>query len=550
MSRRSKRGRAPAVFRLVCVGCCLSVALSAASAVFAATATFTLVKTTTTPNPVKFSSPTLVDLDGNAQTLEIVVGDEGGNVYGFDSTGKSLWSFSIRSFSGFSTVQTACQSSPAVADLDGDGAKEVVVTLASRDEYVASKPGAIFTFHLDSKGLNPTATGGFARRALDRNSDSIPDGFFASPTLYDLDSDGLPEILATSWDYTCYAFQPNGALVWNLDYDPTSNQEYGFVAGDTIWTTPAVADIDQDGVAEVVFGADAHDFPWGHQLPFQSKSGGVLIALAASTGRLEYGASGAGRFFTESYHAEGSGSYYTANGENHIPVVNISEVLQSSPVIADVDGDGKYEIIHGTGQTIHSPSDTQHNRVYCWNAENATLKWSRDVGAEVFACCAVGNTDGGSDLEVFVRNFNETSPKLYGIKGSTGAVLPGFPVALQAGNPRSIGAVIGDVDGDGQMEIIVISCGRVHVFSAAGVQESYFDSAPGAMFTSPAIGDIDHDGRCEMVIGISNGISIYRCNGTAGTIPWGQYRYDAKKSGVVPKAPSSPAKRWSVWPTG
>ena len=62
---------------------------------------------------------------------------------------------------------------------------------------------------------------------------------FASPTLADLDGDGHLEILATSFDYTCYAFRSDGSLAWSLDYDPTNNNEPGFVSGDTIWTTPA-----------------------------------------------------------------------------------------------------------------------------------------------------------------------------------------------------------------------------------------------------------------------------------------------------------------------
>jgi hypothetical protein len=504
-------------------------------------AIFTFVNKGLTGSPIRFSSPTLVDLDGNPNTLEIVVGDESGTVYGFDSAGNSLWSFSIRNFPGFVGVQTACQSSPAVADLDNDGTKEVIVTLASRDELVPSKPGAIFMFHLDSAGKNPTIAGGFARQAIVVNPTTTPSGFFASPTVADLDGDGDLEIIAGSWDYTCYAFHHNGSLVWNLDYDLTNNQEYGFVTGDTIWTTPVVADIDNDGAKEVVYGADAHDFPWGHQIPFQSHNGGILIVLEALNGHLKHGPPEQNRFFVSSYHEEGFGWYYNAAGENHVPKDNPSEVLQSSPVVGDVDADGFLEIVHGTGQTYYNPSDDLHERVFCWNGENATLSWSREVEDEVFASPVLANVDSGPDLEVFVRNYKDSSPRLYGIKGSTGGLVPGFPVPIKAGNPRSIGAVVGDVDGDGEMEIILISYGRLHVFSASGVEESNFDNAPGAMFTSPAIGDIDGDGQCEMVLGTDTGIYIYRCNGKVGAIPWGQYRRDAYKSGVVPSYDSVPA---------
>lgn len=525
-------------------GAGLLVTLLLAVGGWSETATFRLIKIAPTDAPLRFSSPTLVDLDNNPATLEIVVGDESGNVYGFDSLGNRMWQFSIRNFRGFEGVWTACQSSPAVADLDNDGKKEVAVTLASRDEFLPYKPGAFFMFRLDGAGRNPTVAGGFARLARDFNYDWIPDGCFASPTVADLDGDGDLEIITTSWDQTCAAFHHTGALAWNLKYDPTDTQAYGFPAGDTIWTTPAVADIDSNGVKEVVFGADAHLFGWGNQIPFQMQPGGILIVLHGPSGLLNWAPAGQGKFFIESYHPEGDDWYYNPNGENHIPVANtvvrISEVLQSSPVIGDVDGDGRMEIVHGTGQNFYHPADANHNRVYCWNGESATLQWSYYLGSEVFASPALANVDNDPDLEVFVRDFNEWTPRLWGFKGNSGAVLPGFPPAIKPGNPRAIGAVIGDVDGDGRQEIITLSYGRVHVFNSGGLQESCLDP-PNALFTSPAIGDIESDGQCEMIVCTSNGLYIYRCNGKVGAIPWGQYRRDAQKSGVVPVFDATPA---------
>jgi len=515
-------------------------AILLASAVWGDNATFSLLYTGATAEWVRYSSPVLVDLDGDGQTLEIVVGDESGTIYGFDSTAYLRWTFSIRNFPGYEWVQTACQSAPAVADLDGDGAMEVVVTLASREEWLPSKPGAIFMFRLDRGGQNPTAVGGFARLTVDRNPpDNIADGSFPSPTVADLNGDGVLEILASSWDELCYALRIDGSPLWDPNYDLTDNQEFGFKAGDTIWTTPAVADIDGDGMSEVIFGADAHDYPWGHHLPYQMRTGGLLVILEAISGLLEFGPQGSGKFFIESYHPEGDDWYYNPDGPNHVPLVNISQVLQSSPVAGDVDADGRWEILHGTGQEFYKPTDSQHNRVFCWNGENATLQWATNLGAEVFATCALANVDGDPDLEVFARNFNWDAPVLFGLKGRNGAVLPGFPAPLKPGNPRSISAVIGDVEGDGQMEIITLSFGRVHVFGANGVEESAFE-VPNALYTSPAIGDIDGDGQCELVIGAQHGISVYRSTGRVGSIVWGQYRRDARNSGVVPPYDAEP----------
>jgi hypothetical protein len=514
--------------------------IALAPCAFASYANFYVVGIGATNAPIRFSSPVLVDLDRNPRTLEIVVGDEYGYIYGFNCLGQQMWQFSIRQFAGFEWVWTACQSAPAVADLDHDGRMEVVVTLASRDEYIWYKPGAFFMFRLDRNGYCPTAYGGFAGLTCDVTGDNVSEGCFASPMLADLDGDRDLEVLIGSWDHTVYALHHTGAPAWYLNYDLSDGYEYGFKTGDTVWDTPAVADLDGDGYSEVVFGVDTHDFAWGHQIPFMSRAGGILVVLNAWDGTLKKAPWGWGRFFVENYTPEGSDWYYNANGDNHIPAVNISQVLQSSPIVADVDGDGKMEVVHGTGQNYYAPTDIWHNRLFCWNGETASLQWAPDVGAEVFASPAAANVDGDPQLEVFVRNFSENTPALIGLDGAYGTNQPGFPAALRPGNPRSIGSVIGDVDGDGMMEIITVSYGRLHVFGANGVQESYFDSAPGCMFSSPAIGDIDGDGRCEMVLSTSYGVIIYRCNGTAGAMPWPQYRRDARHSGTVPLFEAQP----------
>jgi len=511
----------------------LALLASLAPAAWSVTASFTYVATGATDAIPIFSSPVLVDLDGDRRTLEIVIGDDTGAVFGFDSAGNRLWRFSIRQFPGFEWVQTPCDSSPAVADLDRDGKMEVVATLASRDTFEASKPGALFMFRLDATGRNPTHVGGFARLAVDHNKDGFREGFFASPSVADIDGDGDLEVLAAGWDQLVYAIHHTGALAWNLNYDVTDDEEYGFKSGETMWTTPAVADIDLDGVREVVVSSDAHDFPWGHQVPYQMKNGGLLVVLTAPTGMLEWGPPGAGKFFIESYAKEGFSWWYNPNGENHIPVDNIDEVLQSSPVLADIDADGAWEILHGTGQEYYTPSTPNHNRIYAWNGENATSRWTAEIGQEVYSYCAAVNVDNEPDLEVFARTFHWTAPRAVALKGSTGAMLPGFPVPIQAGNPVSNGVVVGDVDGDGEMEMLTVAYGHLHVINPFGVQEWDIE-VPNLLYTVPAIGDIDGDGRCELVIAMRQGIQIYRCNGTAGVIPWPQFLRDARHSGVVP----------------
>jgi hypothetical protein len=121
-------------------------------------------------------------------------------------------------------------SSPALADLDGDGVKGVVVGGADG----ADPP--------DETNCSVTALSGATGEQL--WSFATKGGTWSSPRLVELDGDGVPDVVIGSADGHVYLISgKDGGLV------------HRYRAGGPVYSSPATADLDGDGTPELVFGS-------------------------------------------------------------------------------------------------------------------------------------------------------------------------------------------------------------------------------------------------------------------------------------------------------
>ena len=155
---------------------------------------------------------TMADLDEDGQ-LELV----GGNA-AFRYDGTPLWS-----------NPTVTDGYPAIADLDADGAPEVVV--------VAPGDHAIHAFH----GRDGVRLWGPVDINQGRPTSAGPTGG-GPPTIADFDGDGLPEIAAAG-GYGYVVFEHDGTPKWFQTTQDISSRVTG----------SSVFDFDGDGAAEVVY---------------------------------------------------------------------------------------------------------------------------------------------------------------------------------------------------------------------------------------------------------------------------------------------------------
>jgi VCBS repeat protein/FG-GAP repeat protein len=177
-----------------------------------------------------FSTPAVGDVTGDSQP-EIVLGGMDGWVRIF-SLGGGL----VRAqFTGNGAVQ----ASPLLYDFDHDGKLDILVANAGTgDVWVFRGPDGATLFHNHTIG-SPG-----------------PAGVFGTPAIGDINHDGVIEIAVTSYDNHLYVWRyPNASLVFNPVW-----------VHDTIWSSPVIADLDHNGQSEIVFGTDmdhGQPFPQG-----------------------------------------------------------------------------------------------------------------------------------------------------------------------------------------------------------------------------------------------------------------------------------------------
>ena len=171
------------------------------------------------------SSPLFVDMDGD-NTNELVFGTSDGFVHALKRDGSSLAGWPVRTdrlplhdegqafaSGGVSgDYGGAVLAAPAAADLDRDGAPEIVVA-DLEGKVVAWDAGGQRVFseesNIDYSG-KPLAPFADVRRGKRYRTQH---GFLGSPVIGDLDGDGRQEVVAASMDRHLYAWKANGSLL-------------------------------------------------------------------------------------------------------------------------------------------------------------------------------------------------------------------------------------------------------------------------------------------------------------------------------------------------
>lgn len=379
-----------------------------------------------------------------------------------------------------SWCETGWYASPAVIDLDGDGTSEVIAgsysvfilngttgALLKRIDPDGGRiwPGVVVTdLDGDDDPEIVTAHGGGYLHVFDHVGNPVwsrqPAGNeLRGLSVYDLDEDGTPEVIvnaAIGSKVNTWVYEHNGSLRsgWpQLDND--SGYAYG-VFNDNA----AIADLDNDGLAEIVVPSDVHYI-------CAYDTDGVQLPANPIYGDKSWGK--VGIWESPAIELQGWGAYDGPREERYR-----TNFAHGAAAISDVDGDGTLEIVV-TGNvydcaTGHPPG--RYTGVYIFNMDRSRFQSS------------------GFDWQV--------------VPMDTGAPLSEDYNVIENCQPNP---VVVDLDGDGQKEVLFASYdGRVHAFwldksEHGNWPHSVYQPAEGfyRFASEPVVADLDGDNLAEVI---------------------------------------------------
>jgi M6 family metalloprotease-like protein len=141
-----------------------------------------------------------------------------------------------------------------------------------------------------------------------------------------------------------------------------------------------------------------------------------------------------------------------------------------------------------------------------WDIYSHEFRECVDICGDALPFPVVGDIDRDDRLDVIHRCSGNGMIFAY---DSALNPLEGFPVSI--GERRQSAAVLGDIDKDGYLEIVVTSPDKIFAYSFNGTAVSNFPitvSHPGGetdlIDSSPILGDVDGDGYPDIVVGTKN----------------------------------------------
>ncbi|MFN8588931.1 MAG: C25 family cysteine peptidase [Candidatus Eisenbacteria bacterium] len=389
------------------------------------------------------------------------------------------------------------------APVDADGSGATLGDFTTRGSYYAAGPSvatldpadgwSIIGASWDSAGVYVFDRQGNVRSGWPLFTDAP---VWSSVACGDIDGDGKMELIFGSNGNKLYAMHEDGTEVRDGDNNPATKGVFKVLGNSFNYATPALADIDNDGLPEILYGGfDGKMYAWnadGTNVP-----GWPALLPTGST------SIGAGGSFTASIAV----GYLDGPGDTSPEIVCAASC--DSVIVLQANG----------GRRPGFP---------IWVKTSGTSKIPSPAIADI-------NNDGFNDIV-----FQSTNGGLY-VFSRSGPVIPGFSnlrYSILTNSASESSPIVADINGDGRNDMIVgDEYGLLSAFS--GLNGTMMAGFPiqlaGEVRGAPAAADIDNDGKTEIVIsGWDKNVYVwdydfpFQPNGPA---PWPQFHHDARRTG-------------------
>jgi hypothetical protein len=569
-------------------------------------------------------SATFDDLDGD-NVDEMVIADGNGLIHAYQANGSEAAGWPVHTLpiplptTGANAYRRGdiatpvygaiLTGTPAIADLDGDGSPEVSAGDIEGNLYVWTAGGTLRSgfpvrgnpAFSEEPGCHETT----ARPACDDASstdvrdelNNVDRGFTSHPAAADLDpsSPGL-ELVIGSNDGHVYAFRADGAPVpgWPvLLRDPLKVQSVDPIThkvvyvddsakfGRKVISTPSVGDVDGDGDLEVAVNVNEEYEETPNVSPARALSLQALSLVNppgnTRTYLLHHDGTNHPKTADQVASAHPDDQAYVAGWPvriamavlEHLPYVG--EGSDGSPVLADVDDDGKLEILTASiagppyalnddGTSVYpSGPDGSFTTMAIEKAEAPSSAQTDFPAIAALGGGVVGRLAPSAPLSFamgaagLLRLLDVVLPEQQlgaqdhlGVwDTTTGSFSPGFPTAmndLQFFNTPAIA----DVTGDGLAEVLQSSAMYdLRAYGAGGVAPAGWPKFTGGWsVASPGTGDLNGDGLLDVALPTREGnLFVWGTQGDACQAKeWPKFQGNLRNTGTYGLDAKRPGK--------
>lgn len=214
------------------------------------------------------------------------------------------------------------------------------------------------------------------------------------------------------------------------------------------------------------------------------------------------------------------------------------QTLNCSPTVCDLDGDGEKEILITTRSTDLSyiyaikqngscVGNFDHNA-----ALPVSIPYTGAANSGIEHPISVGDINGDGKLEVVVighecvRAWTKEGSLVF--DRSIPGLFPNEKYVINVACP-----LLADVDGDGSIDIVFHQDNLIYALHNDGTDVKGFPlSAPAHISNGVCVSDMDHDGKNEIIAVDNDGnICAWKTDGKSTAIEWGRSRFDTGFTG-------------------